>query len=221
MKGLFITGTDTNVGKTYIACQIASELHSRGINVTPRKPIETGCELINKSLHPSDANLLLKASNSNTSLDDVCPYRFSPAISPQLAAQQSNQIVRISDLVSACTNNIEKESFLIVEGAGGFYSPICQNALNSDLARELDLPVLIVVENRLGSINQALLTIKAVENNNLKISSVILNSTSPIKQNSLINNLSELQGFTNHMVIHVPFNKPIDAQYYQQLFKFQ
>jgi len=221
MKGLFITGTDTNVGKTYVACQIAAELKSCGINVIPRKPIETGCKLIKGILHPSDADLLLKASQANQSLDTVCPYRFAPAISPQIAARESGKSLNLENLVSACTYETDNDSFLIVEGAGGFYSPICENALNADLAKKLKLPVVLVIEDRLGSVNQALLSIAAIEKYNLKISAIILNSHSSTMQNSLIDNQTEIENFADYPVLKTLFNQPISVVYIQQLLKLQ
>jgi len=217
MKGLFITGTDTNVGKTYIACQIASELHKRGINVVPRKPVESGCELINNVLHPSDANLLLLASQSNISLNEVCPYRFEPAISPQIAARHSGEELQLQHLISACTQNVNNDDLLIVEGAGGFLSPICENTLNADLAKALNLPILLVVEDRLGSVNQTLLAINAIEKYELEISAVILNSNTEKKQNTLIDNKAEIQSFTQHTIFQTAFKQSLDYNYYQRL----
>ena len=217
MKGLFITGTDTNVGKTYIACQIAAELNSRGLNVIPRKPVESGCELIQGTLHPDDASLLLNASQSSHSLEEVCPYRFAPAISPQIAARQSGTLLQLQDLINVCTNGIQKDDFLIVEGAGGFYSPICENTLNADLAKELKLPVLLVVEDRLGSVNQTLLSIRAIEKYNLDINAIILNTNTSSFNNTLIDNKSEIRAFIKHSIYQVSSDKFIDETFYQKL----
>jgi len=129
MQGIFITGTDTNVGKTYIACQIA----------------ETGCTLNAGELLPADANLLLHASGAKISLQEVCH-----------SAKHSGTPVSLDQLVNHCTSNINDNDFLIVEGAGGIYSPICNNALNADLARELGLPVVLIAQDRLGAVNQVL-----------------------------------------------------------------
>jgi len=217
MNGLFITGTDTGVGKTYIACQIAAELSARKINVIPRKPVESGCAIVDGSLFPDDAACLLKASQADISLEEVCPYRFEPAISPQLAAQQSGQSLSIQQLKDVCLNNVKENDFLLVEGAGGFYSPICDKSLNADLAIELDFPMILVVEDRLGSVNQALLAIEAIENRNLDIQAIILNSTRPAVESVLLNNLAEIKNFTNHSIFSTDYKMLASAEFFDQL----
>ncbi len=216
MNGLFITGSDTDVGKTYISQQIISELVKRGVNVIPRKPVESGCKTVDGKLYPADADKLLKASQSTQTLENVCPYRFAPAISPQLAARHANTPIQLQQLVDACTQNIHDSDFLIVEGAGGFYSPICEAALNADLAKKLNLPVILVVEDRLGSVNQALLTIEAITHYELEISAVILNRVCGEIIDSQIDNLHELTSFTSAPVIQLAHNQHItDKQFYQ------
>jgi len=215
MKGLFITGTDTNVGKTYIACQIAAELHARGVNVIPRKPVESGCEVINNVLHPSDANLLLLASQSNISLNEVCPYRFEPAVSPQIAASLANETILIEQLINACNSNLSDNDFLLTEGAGGFYSPICTNALNADLATELKLPVVLVTEDRLGAVNQTLMAINAIEKYQLNITAIILNSTRPEQKKPLFDNISEIKQFCHYPIFSIPYKQAIPTAFLQ------
>lgn len=203
MNGFFITGSDTDVGKTYVSVQIISELVKRGINVIPRKPVESGCELVDGKLYPADADKLLKASQSAQTLEDVCPYRFAPAISPQLAARHANTPIQLQQLVEACTNNIQDNDFLIVEGAGGFYSPICEAALNADLAKKLNLPVILVVDDRLGSVNQALLTLSAITASNIKPRTIILNRVSNEPLDEMVKNTEELKSFINFPLIHI------------------
>ena len=175
-KGVFITGTDTDVGKTYIGAQIAAQLHESQIDVIPRKPIESGCEYIDGVLHPSDANHYYDAINKTHSLAEICPYRFEPAISPQRAARLVNQPISTDEAYRACTKNVTENNFLIVEGAGGFYSPLCEGGLNADLAKSLQLPVLLVAEDRLGCINQILLTAQAIEHYELELCAIVLNN---------------------------------------------
>lgn len=217
MKGLFITGTDTNVGKTHIACQIASALNKKNINVIPRKPVETGCDLINGVLQADDATLLLNASKSNVSIDDVCPYRFSPAISPQLAMQLSGRSISLNNLFTACINNISEDDFLLVEGAGGFYSPICSGALNADLASQLNLPIVLVTEDRVGAVNQTLLTINAIEKYELNILAVILNTTHAKKQSDLSDNAAEIRALIPYPVFLTPYNQTISDDFLSKL----
>jgi len=175
MKGIFITGTDTNVGKTYIASKIAAELNSRNINVVPRKPVESGCQLVKGQLIPNDAVNLQQAAHSAEPIRKICPYRFREAISPAQAARLNNQSISLQQLSEACTDNINKDAFLLVEGAGGIYSPICDEGLNADLAKKLELPVLLIAENRTGCINQVLLSLQAIQHNKLNIKAIVLN----------------------------------------------
>jgi len=175
MRGLFITGTDTGVGKTWTGCQIARQLTRQGVRVVPRKPVESGCTLEDDQLIPEDALALMNAADYNGSLNQVCPWRFEAAISPQRAARLLGQPLTTAQLAEACLRQLNDEDFLLVEGAGGFYSPLCEDGLNADLAQALGLPVLLVAEDRLGCINQVLLTIEALENRKLHTAGVLLN----------------------------------------------
>jgi len=216
MKGFFITGSDTNVGKTYIACQIAKELVNKNINVIPRKPIESGCKKINNELIPADAQQLMLASQYKLGIDEVCRYRFEPALSPAQAAKLSQQKISLADLKDACeTHSHLNNDFLIVEGAGGFFSPLCENALNADLAVELNLPVVIVVEHKLGCINQALLTINAAKKYSLNIHSIILNSR--LSNDNLKQNIEEIKQFIDIDIFSCEANDKLHMDFYSDL----
>lgn len=175
-SGLFLTGTDTDVGKTYIGSQVVALLHEINVSVLPRKPIESGCELIDGELRPSDANCYYDAVDNKISLTDICPYRFQPAISPQRAARLVEQPVTVEEVKTACLKNSTADDFLFVEGAGGFYSPLCEDGLNADLAEALQLPVLLVANDKLGCINHILLTTDAIKKIGLTLCAVILNN---------------------------------------------
>jgi len=192
MKGLFITGTDTDVGKTYISCLIAKALTEEGINVVPRKPVESGCIREGEKLIPSDASALRLAANYQGDLNLVCPFRFEQAISPQRAARLSGNPIQLGQLTSVCLHNTDPDNdYLLVEGAGGFYSPLCENGLNADLAQTLGLPVLLVAEDRLGCINQVLLSVEAIRSKGLTLTAVVLNSIRP-NTDSHSNNIEDL-----------------------------
>jgi dethiobiotin synthetase len=175
MRGVFITGTSTGVGKTYTGVLLAKALSRKNIPVIPRKPIESGCEIVNGELVPSDAQALLQASAYRGTLSDVCPYRFAPPLSPARAARLANQTVTTAELAAACSDQGEN-GFLLVEGAGGFYSPLSEDGLNADLAVALQLPVLLVADNTLGVLNQVLLNAEAINNRGLDLVAVILNN---------------------------------------------
>jgi dethiobiotin synthetase len=133
MQGVFITGTSTEVGKTFIGVAIASALTQRNIKVIPRKPIESGCTRDDEELIPQDAVALKQAANYQGPLSEVCPYRFEPPISPVRAAHLADKILTTEQLLNICMQGSE-QGFLLVEGAGGFYSPLAENGLNADLA---------------------------------------------------------------------------------------
>lgn len=174
MQGVFITGTSTDVGKTFIATAIARQLCQQDISVIPRKPVESGCTRQGDNLIPEDASALKEAANYQGPLSDVCPYRFEPAISPLRAAHLANKTLTTEQLLSTCQQGSE-QGFLLVEGAGGFYSPLTENGLNADLAAALQLPVLLVADDRLGVINQVLLNAEAIQLRGLELVAVVLN----------------------------------------------
>lgn len=186
MQGVFITGTNTDVGKTFIATEIARQLCQKNINVIPRKPIESGCIKHGEELIPQDAEALKIAANYQGSLSEVCPYRFEPAISPVRAAHLANTILTTEQLVSACLQGSE-DGFLLVEGAGGFYSPLTENGLNADLAIALQLPVLLVADDKLGVISQVLLNAEAIQMRGLPLAGVILNALSEDRSDHMDN----------------------------------
>ena len=174
MNTLFITGTDTGVGKTYVGSMLVKALNRSGRVCIPRKPIETGCELQNGELIPEDATLYARATNDTVSLAEICLYRYEPPISPERAVRLAKDTVTVKDLIHTC-NLTAPADVLLVEGAGGFYSPLCTNGLNADLAQKLKCNVLLVVQDRLGCINQALLAIEAIQRRKLTLLAVVLN----------------------------------------------
>jgi len=193
MKGLFITGTDTDVGKTYISCLIAKQLRAIDINVVPRKPVESGCIKEGDELTPADASALKKAAKYSGDLGIVCPFRFEQATSPQRAARISGTLLKLDQLRDACLREVDAENdYLLVEGAGGYYSPLCEDGLNADFAQSLDLPVLLVAEDKLGCINQVLLSVEAINSRGLKLLAIILNETRPGPDNTLVNNFEDI-----------------------------
>ena len=177
-KGIFITGTDTDAGKTYVGTQIVTLLHQDKINAVPRKPVESGCKRVGDELVPQDAVQYYEAANRKFALSEVCPFRFEPAISPQRAARLAHQPVYTEELHAKCIQGTGRDDFLVVEGAGGFYSPLCEDGTNASLAKRLGLPVLLVANDKLGCINHVLLTVEAIHSHGLSVCAVILSQTS-------------------------------------------
>jgi dethiobiotin synthetase len=202
MKTLFITGTDTGVGKTYIGRIIVKALIKAGHTCVPRKPIETGCEVTNNELIPDDATKYYQASNEKIPLEEICPFRYEPPVSPERAIRLAGDTVNVKDMVKVCTPS-NTPHYLFIEGAGGFYSPICTDGLNADLAQKLKANVILVVKDRLGCINQTLLTIEAINNRKLKLLAIVLNQTREHEESSM-DNLDDLRLRLSTPVIAIP-----------------
>ncbi len=198
MRGLFVTATDTNVGKTWVGRQLIQALIEKGIEVEPRKPVESGW---NDDLTQNDAWILANAANNTKDLESICPNRFKAAISPDRAALIEGKSLSIDQLHQQCLKDVDDNDFLYIEGAGGFYSPLCTDGLNADLAVALKLPILLVVENRLGCINQALLSVEAIENRGLKLIALVLNNPMETVLDSNMDNLADLQHRTHCPII--------------------
>ncbi|MCW9006215.1 MAG: dethiobiotin synthase [Gammaproteobacteria bacterium] len=205
MNGIFITGTNTNVGKTQVATLLARALQKNNISVAPRKPVESGCIVDGNELIPQDAVALKNAAGYSGSLAQVCPFRFEPPISPVRAAHLANQALTTEKVAQACTANVnEEKEFLLVEGAGGFYSPLCEDGLNADLAQALKLPVILVAQDKLGCINDVLLSVQAIQSRELNLVAVILNQTATT-DNPYMNNEEDLNNLINYPVFNIPY----------------
>ena len=205
MQGVFITGTSTEVGKTFVGVAIARALTQRDIKVIPRKPIESGCIKQDDELIPQDASALKIAANYQGSLSEVCPYRFEPPISPVRAAHLANKILTTEQLVSVCLQGSE-DGFALVEGAGGFYSPLAENCLNADLALALQLPVLLVADDRLGALSQVLLNAEAIQMRGLQLAGVVLNSLND-EMSDHMDNAADLRERLNCPVFANPYSQ--------------
>ena len=174
-NGLFVTGTDTDVGKTQIAAALARLLMERNLVVRPRKPVESGCRREGGRLLPEDAKTLQAAAHSDEPLERICPYPLEPALSPECAAALAGMRLSLDDVQAACLQGNAKTDFLLVEGAGGFYSPLASGVLNADLAAALSMPVLLVTADRLGCIGHTLLAVEAIKHRGLTLAGVVLN----------------------------------------------
>ncbi|MBI4458466.1 MAG: dethiobiotin synthase [Acidobacteria bacterium] len=159
-QGLLITGTDTGVGKTLVACGLAAVLRRKGLRVAPLKPAETGCKWdpASQSLIPADALLLREACQTEAPLETICPYRFAPPLAPAVAAEQAGVSVDPQWIETCYETLIAEHDIVLVETAGGILVPLARDFHYGDLARRLHLPVVVVVGSKLGAINHALLT---------------------------------------------------------------
>ncbi|MEJ2059383.1 MAG: dethiobiotin synthase [Gammaproteobacteria bacterium] len=214
--GIFVTATDTEVGKTETGTLVTQFLTAQGYRVAVRKPVESGCtENENGELEPADAHRLWDAAGRREDLMRVCPIRLRHALSPARAAALESVPLTLDHLQSACA--ADAQDFLWVEGAGGFYSPLAQDGLNADLAQRLDLPLLLVSPDRLGTINHVLLCAEAIAHRGLKLAAVILNQVTPEPLPDGMDNLNEIRPRVSCPVIRLPFRAGMDAVSVQAL----
>ncbi len=207
-NGYFITGSDTDAGKTYIACEVIRQLRESGIEVEVRKPVESGCQKDERgNFVAADAMLLRQANGDRQAMAIIAAYRFRAALAPHRAARLEGIQIFLHNLIEACEIK-RTDNRLIVEGAGGFYSPMAEDALNADLASALQLPVIIVVNDRIGAVNQALMTIAAVESRHLPIAAVIMNQVGESQDNDM-DNLTDLSQYCDYPLFQCLHQKPL------------
>lgn len=200
-KGIFITGTDTDVGKTWVGCQIIEALQQQGHDLAPRKPVESGWH---KDITQTDAWKLATAANKQQQLEIICPNRFTAPISPARAALLEKRERSILQLKQQCLETLHSKQILYVEGAGGFYSPLCKDGLNADLCVALNLAVIVIAEDKLGCINHVLLTVEAIKQRGLTLACIILNQRQTQQAKTQQNNWHELKTYLPHdIIIHL------------------
>lgn len=192
MTGLFVTGTDTNVGKTVVACALARGWRRRGRRVAVMKPVETGVAGV-----PEDAVRLRTAAGDPAPLDDVCPWRFAAPLAPAMAARAAGAApVDVAALVAHARRRAADADVLLVEGAGGLLVPVAGTATWADVASALGLPLLIVAANRLGTINHAALTARVAAAAGLRIRGFVLSHPTPERDPSAGSNAAAIEELT-------------------------
>jgi dethiobiotin synthetase len=176
---IFITGTDTGVGKTHASVSLVKALVKHGLRVGVMKPIASGSDRTPEGLRNSDAMALAEASNVQVPYATLNPYCFEPAISPHIAAEEAGICADLT-LIRTNFDKIRSQAdFTVVEGAGGWFAPISKTASMSDLPKALDIPVVLVVGVRLGCLNHARLSKEAIEASGLELAGWVANSIDP------------------------------------------
>jgi len=175
-QSYFIVGTDTNVGKTYVASALVKHFATNGYQTIGMKPIASGCELTaDGDLLNDDVLALSAASNVVAPVDLINPYRFAPAIAPHIAAAQAGEVVNCEKIKQAYHELTQLAEVVVVEGAGGFLVPLNRQDTLADLAVSLNIPIILVVGMRLGCINHALLTVEAIQARGLTLAGWVAN----------------------------------------------
>lgn len=172
-KGIFVTGTDTGVGKTIVSAALAHFLTEHGLKVGVMKPAESG--VCDPSRLGEDGELLRWAANSSDSIEEISPYRLQAPLSPAQAAEKEKVFIDFAHLVATAQNLGKRHDFLIIEGAGGLMTPLSGGLLIADLAKAMGLPLLVVNTPRLGTINQTLLTIFAAQQMGIPVAGYMIN----------------------------------------------
>lgn len=173
-KAIFITGTDTGVGKSVVSATIAMILRRMGHNVGVMKPVTSGCIDRNGELVSEDAELLCYAAGVPMTPDSA-PYLLKAPIAPSVAAEKDGVRISFDTIKEAYLRLAERHDFVIVEGAGGLMVPLAGGLLVSDLAQHLDLPLLVVARPNLGTVNHSLLTVFCARTMGLKVKGIVVN----------------------------------------------
>jgi dethiobiotin synthetase len=198
VSALFITGTDTAVGKTFVACALAHALRARGRRVAVMKPVETGVES-----EPEDALRLRAAAADPAPLDVICPYRLRAPLAPALAARVEGVTIDIERLTALVARRAAAADVLLVEGAGGLLVPLAGRTTWAELAARCALPLLIVGANRLGTINHCALTARAAMASGLAVRGVVLSQRDREADPSAATNAAAVHDLTGLPVLGV------------------
>lgn len=204
MKGFFITGTDTEIGKTYVTAALTRALAARGLRVAPIKSLAAGQQFVDGRWVNEDVATLLAAQNLGLTDTDVGPLQFREPCAPHIAAKLEGGAIDRDSLLAAIRTTAGKADIALVEGVGGFRVPLTDTWDTADLAVDLGLPVVLVVGLRLGCINHALLTAEAIRARGLRLAAWVANTADP-HQPHVADNLASLQvGLKAPCLGHIP-----------------
>jgi dethiobiotin synthetase len=209
MRGLFVTATDTGVGKTEVACALLADARARGLDAVGMKPAQSGLV----PGEPSDAERLLAAADGVEPLEAICPYAFAPPLAPALAARLEGRTISLERILDGARALAARHEVLLVEAAGGLLVPLTERESYADLAVALALPVLVVARAGLGTVNHTALTVEALRRRGLAVAGVVLNRTAPGDDPSVPYNGGEIARLTGIAPAAVlPFVADIEAR---------
>lgn len=205
-KGYFITGTDTGVGKTFVAAGIAGVWREKGIDVGVMKPVEAGCREKDGKLEPQDALCLKNAAGTADELDLINPYRFKAPLAPSIASRLEGKVIDLKRIKECYDALATKHSMMLVEGVGGLLAPLNEKETVVDLVRLLGLPLIVIAESRLGAINHTLLTVRHAQSIGIEVKGIVLNYPALSVDEALSTNQAEIKRFASAPVLgELPF----------------
>jgi dethiobiotin synthetase len=212
-KGIFVTGTDTGVGKTFVAASLAAYLRDLGYRVGVMKPAETGCEERDGKLIPQDAIRLKEASGCAEPIEIICPYPLPEPLAPSIAAERVGVRIDIERMLAVYDEISGKHEITLVEGAGGLMVPLLSSYTYADFARVLKLPTIVVAANKLGAINHLLLTLEHASCKGLSVLGYVLNRVSDANSLAAETNRAVLSSLTGVPCLgELPFVETSEAR---------
>ncbi|MCX8072319.1 MAG: dethiobiotin synthase [Candidatus Binatia bacterium] len=205
---VFVTGTDTGVGKTTVSCGLVAALHARGLRVGVFKPAETGCSTgTDGKLVPADAVRLRGFAGAVQPLEEVCPYVFAEPLAPAIAAQREGRSIDFRWLCQHITSHAGSYDLALVEGAGGWLVPLTEQLTFADLALALGAHALVVVANRLGALNHALLTVQNIRMHGARWLGYVWNHPIPVTEVAQRTNVDALRAWLGEPLGAVPYSE--------------
>jgi dethiobiotin synthetase len=206
MRGLFVTGTDTGVGKTEIACAIVAGARAAGVDAVGMKPAQSG----HTPGEPSDADRLRAASGGVEPLEALCPYSLAAPLAPAVAARLEGRELSLARIIDQARALAARHAAVLVEGAGGLIVPLTERETYADLAVALGLPVVVVARAGLGTVNHTALTVEALRRRGLEVAAIVLNRVAPEDDPSVPYNAAEIARVTKREPIGpLPFVRDI------------
>jgi dethiobiotin synthetase len=178
-RGIYVSGTDTGVGKTFASAALLHALRARNLLATGMKPVASGCRVTPEGLRNEDAEMLIAASDPAPAYADCNPYAFAEPIAPHIAARLAGATIDLASIHAAHARIAQYTERTVVEGVGGWAVPLSEHLMQADLVRTLDLPVVLVVGLRLGCINHALLSTRAIAADGCALAGWIANAIEP------------------------------------------
>jgi dethiobiotin synthetase len=191
MSTYFVTGTDTHVGKTTVGAALLYAAVARGLRAGALKPAESGCPLVEDELFPTDAAMLRRAAGGLQSMEEVCLYRYEPAVAPGVAAEAVGETIDFG-VIREAVIGLDEHDFSLVEGAGGLLVPLGEGLMIVDLIEALDLSVIVVAREGLGTINHTLLTLEALRLRDIEVAGLVLNSIDGAPMSAIELNIDEI-----------------------------